>query len=480
MTAVTEKNAAQPLFSLRYLFKGSLIYGSSDLFVAMLRFALLAVYTRYLSPAEFGVLALLQTTILLLSTLAPLGLPSAIMIRFREKEPGRMKEMKDAAFFFMLCASLGAGLVTALLVFRFYPEKSSSQILGWCMLWTVANILQFVPAVSLRFKENIVSFGMTKVAGAIVMVATIFFLTVGKNLGLQGIIMAEALGSATVLCFSFILDRYRPALPPKGIMRGLIVTGLPLCLISLGVVLIDFSDRYVVYAMMGGNATGYYAAAAKIAFAACFIAEAFNSMWTPHYYRMAGNTEIPKEQFHAVAKKLSLLFAAAIGAAMIALPLLADFSIFGRPFVAPAYHGVKVLIAPLTLMYFFKMIFYITTPPVTFNERNWKLSGIIYAAVFVNIAGKILILKLFAGHDLYTQLYLVALVSSLSYCICAALGFIEVFKLHHYSGSMVTHIFIAVALSAAILLSPLPLNAGIWIIFSLIFGYRFLKKRTAA
>jgi hypothetical protein len=100
------------------------------------------------------------------------------------------------------------------------------------------------------------------------------------------------------------------------------------------------------------------------------------------------------------------------------LPKLVTLRLFGRYFISPAYHGVALLVAPLTLVYFFKMAMYVATPVLTFKRKILQLSTISWVAAGLNIAANVVWCRVFGGAHLYEALTAVAFMTSLSYGVC--------------------------------------------------------------
>lgn len=471
------KNSLSIFFSIKHLYKGAALYGAADIFVALIRFGLIAVYTRCFTPAEFGLYAVIQTTITLLVLIIPSGLASAIIINFRENRPDKIKSNKDAAFFALLVNSFIAVVIMSLLTVAFHPAQTMSHLFPWLVIWTGTKVLGSIPAVSLRFREKITEYGAAKVIGVTVMTLCLIYLTVFLKMGIKGVIISEAIGSFFELIFNMFFDKYKPSLPNYSLLPGLFKMGLPLCAISLGVFLIDLSDRYVLYLMIGKHALGYYAAAARIALAAMFITEAFNSMWTPYYYRIAGKETELADSYYKAAQKLVLIFGLVISLTMILLPVLVEVKLFGKYIVSPAYHPVKVLIAPLVLISFFKMLFYLSTPVITFTRKNWKLSAYIFFAAGINIVGNILIINNTSTTNSLTALYMVSLITSFSYMICSGLALRDTLRILKHENKIIIYITASAFFVLAVLIIPNNVKFLFWIVVSVLFYVRIRFAR---
>jgi O-antigen/teichoic acid export membrane protein len=435
-------------FSFMHLFKGSALYGSSDIVVALVRFSLIALYTRIMSPAEFGLFSIIMTSLTLAMVFVPLGLPSALMLRLNDSSTPQEKVLKDGSFFFLLQVCLVGGAVFYALSYFAFPKTLILDLAPWLIVYATAEITGMVPKVSLRLKEKIAAFSVAKIVRIIVMV---FFLVALLRLhvaGIKAIILAEAVSALIECLLCMALDEYWPTRPSFSGAASLLGIGVPLAIVSFGFFCIDLSDRYVVYLIMGQQASGYYAAAAKVAIAASFFVEAFNNMWFPYYLRMMSGkgTTVP-ESLKGFASRLIVLFSMVISLFMLILPLFVRLHIGGKYFIAPQYHSVATLVAPLTLAYFFKAVFYISSGILIAHGKTWALVRIVYSAAIVNVAANVLWASLFHGDNQFAALTAIALMTSVSYGLCMvwAAYACGLFRLRYWIASRDT-IFCAVAL----------------------------------
>jgi len=405
-------------FSIKHLLTGSMAYGSSDIVTGIVRFMLIGLYTRILSPAEFGLLAVIQTTQTLATVLLPLGLPSAIMLRMNQENPAGQLTEKNNTFFFLLCLSLCAGAVYYAGMALAFPRPLLFALSPWLILHVSAEMTSLVPKASLRMKGKIASFTFAKIVRVLCMISVLFYVLGLHVSGIQAIVMAEAAGVCADALLCMILDNYKFAVPSFLHIRAMLITGVPLTVVGFGLFCIDLSDRYVVFSIMGKQASGFYAAGAKIAIIASYATDAFNSMWFPYYLQKRSESNGNHNDLKRFSSLLIVIFACVTSLLMITLPLVTGLHIGSRFFIAPQFQCIALLIAPLILSYFFKSSFYIASPVLISSGRNWRLAYIVYIAAFVNILGDILLAGNALHISLLSTLAFIALMTSVSYGIC--------------------------------------------------------------
>jgi O-antigen/teichoic acid export membrane protein len=412
---------------LRQLLAGMAGYGAADAFSGLVRLGLAALYSRLLAPEEFGVLAVIYVSVSFGTALLALGLPDALLIRFRAKHAGQIRAEKDRVYTLLsgLCA---AATLVALAVLALFPSARPWQPIGaWACVWAATQVLWFVPQQSLRFHNKVWQYGASRLVQVGVQVVTLVALISVREAGLLEIVIAEAVGSLVSLVVIHVFDRYLPhwALPSRAM--DLVVPALPFCLLALGSYVVDLSDRYVVTAMLGTAATGYYAAATRITVVGMLLAAAMHAMWQPYFYRQAA--EAPDTRLvRGHAERLTILATVAIAAGMLLLPLFFTLQVAGHSFMAPAYRQSAVLVAPLMMQFYFRAVYYLMTPAIAFRGRTWRQVAMVALSGAANVFGNVVVISL--GGELFVNLVLVALVSAACYAGAMSYGLREMHTLY--------------------------------------------------
>ena len=78
-------------YSLRSVLKGSSVYTTGEVLVRATGFFLIPIYTRFLTPDDYGVIGLLSVVIVLMSSVLTLGLPQAQTRFYHEFHEDRQK-----------------------------------------------------------------------------------------------------------------------------------------------------------------------------------------------------------------------------------------------------------------------------------------------------------------------------------------------------------------------------------------------------
>ena len=189
------------------LFKSLGIYGLGDAATSLLNFLLLPVYTRYLTPAEYGVIALLVVLEAVVKILFRWGVDSAFMRLYYDCSDDRSRQSLTSTIFFFMLALNGVLVLIA--------SGSAPWLSGW-LFGTAdqANILRlaflniflisffFLPYSVLRIREQpkpVVALAFFRSATVLV---TRLVLVIGVGLGVLGVVLADLLVSVVFVVVS--------------------------------------------------------------------------------------------------------------------------------------------------------------------------------------------------------------------------------------------------------------------------------------
>jgi O-antigen/teichoic acid export membrane protein len=370
------------------------------------------------------------------------------MVRFRERNPAEMRADMDRVYA-LLATSCTAGAAVVMAAVLLLPLPALYRTLApWALLWASALALWFVPAQALRVRGRVGRYAAARTLQVALMTAVLLTFVWLRPSGLTQIVIAEALGAVLALAAAHLLEGYLPRLPRDSRVRELAAAGAPFGLLALAGVVMDFADRYVITGILGVEATGYYAVAGRIAVVGTLLTGALHAMWQPHFYRLVASGRVDPRQVRATGRKLALVFTAGLAVCMALLPGLLTVTVAGRPFIAPAYQGASVLVAPLLLQYFFKVLYFLTTPAINFHGRTWRQLAMIAAAGTASVALNAVLLSVLEG-PAFALLTVTALVTAGAYGIAMVYGMHEMRSL--YPGASVGLGFALAASVAALI-----------------------------
>lgn len=378
--------------SYRDLLKHSGVYGLGHILTRLASVLLLPVYTRFLAPADYGVLAILDLSVALLAIVLASGtVRSAVRHHF---EAGGERE-RDALWWtgLTLLVLSGVVLLVPALIFR---ESLAAWTLGGeqgrgayfflLALSTLAlSTLEQLFQAHLRVYKQSSLFVAVSLGRLLVNIALNLWLLIALRLGVAAILLGNLITAAIAAAVLFALfARKRGRARLRFDLTGeLFSYGTPLVVASLLATAMHSLDRYLLRVMLDLEEVGVYSVAYAIGQGInTLVLHPFSQIWYVVIYELDG-----KEQLHAAVRAVfryffTLLALLMLGISLFAVPLL-------RLLVAPEFQPAAELIPILCLAYlFFSLHAHFNLPPLL-AKRTMATIPPHLLGVVVNVAANL-------------------------------------------------------------------------------------------
>lgn len=282
---------------LRRLLAGGAAYQSASLLSAGLALITLPLYTRKLTPADFGVAETLLTFIILASILLRVGLGEAFVRSWyqRETEAERAALTRTALGGVVLTTTAVAGLcavfagpLSDLVIARDDPGIMRVAVFG---LWAFTN-LEMAYAL-LRVQEARGVYLRASLANVLLTVGLTVTLVVVLDQGAPGYLAGNYTASALVLVAIWWSQRAVLSGPGGRTVevRPLLRFGVPTIPAEAAVFALNVVDRAYLLRSQGAAAAGLYALAVKLATIVILTVRAFQLAWPPLAYSVQDDEE---------------------------------------------------------------------------------------------------------------------------------------------------------------------------------------------
>jgi len=260
------------LNSVKTSFRDSVVYGLGNIAVKIIGFLLIPLYTdpKYFSVDDFGVIAVLDITGLVLISLMASGLPQSMMRWYWDKDH---RSNQKGIFFMALMFQILISLAFVLLLFPISEQMSSAifRNTDWSRairllvlssaLQSVNNLINTLMRVQSR-SLLFTAVNMSKLA--VVLILTVFFI-IKRKMGIEGIYLAQVAGN---LLFILILSVYafRNSSPffNLTVFREMSRYGFPLLLANFAAASLTVIDRYSLNSLALLKYVAIYTMAYKI------------------------------------------------------------------------------------------------------------------------------------------------------------------------------------------------------------------------
>jgi O-antigen/teichoic acid export membrane protein len=272
------------------LFRNLFIYGLGDAATSAIGFLLLPIYVRYLSPEDYGVIALLLTVEVAVKIVFRWGVDASFMRLYYDCKDDRDRQRLASTLFFALLAVNGTLLAAALvgagqLSLWLFGTTRYIVPLRLVLASTFVGGFYFLPFHILRIRGQSTKFIALTFSGQAATISLKLLLVVGFGMGVLGVALADFL--VAVVLTAAVVPLYAPLIRPvfsTSILREALSFGLPRLPHGIAHQVIAVFDRYLLSVFVTLRGVGIYSVGASFALALKLFLSAFENAWAPFYF----------------------------------------------------------------------------------------------------------------------------------------------------------------------------------------------------
>lgn len=305
--AETSPNQPPPqtsmLRKLLGLLHDALIYGVSGVLSQLINFLLLPLYTQFLTPADYGVMAMLTIVGTVFEPLARLGITQSVFRFYNLAKTDDERASVMSTGLVSVIASTGlllaiglalAGPLTAWIV----EDISATSLMRLTLLTSSISVINGIPQAALRADRRVKVTSIFNLAKLAVSLLVTIWLVVGRELGIAGVIwgtlIAELLACIGLFAVTF---RNFPLRFARDLWRSMIAYGAPFVPHHLQAVLMDQFAVYIVGQRLGTEDAGLYNLAIRFAAPVSFAVGAIQQAWVAYKFHRLKHDENPADFF---------------------------------------------------------------------------------------------------------------------------------------------------------------------------------------
>lgn len=370
------------------LLAGSAVYLLSNILNAIIPFALLPILTRYLSPEEYGQVAMFQTLLGMLIAFIGLSMAGAAGRKFYDGHLGKddLAEFIGACLQILLITSFMSLIV--LVVFN----KHLSEWLGLDSKWillavlvTAANVVIQLRLGQWQVRKQAFKYGVLQISRSLLDFVLSLGLVVVLLQGAEGRISAQIVAAGIFAMVAlWLLKRgnllkffsWRP-----DYIREALRFGVPLIPHVGGAFLLVSVDRFVINSELGLAQTGIYMVAVQFAAALSLLFDAVNKAYVPWLFeRLKRDQEHEKRQIVRYTYGWYVLILCGAALAFIVGPWLVTFV------AGEEYARAGDVIGWLALGHVFSGMYLMVTNYIFYSKRTGLLSLVTIVSGLINVA----------------------------------------------------------------------------------------------
>jgi O-antigen/teichoic acid export membrane protein len=370
---------------LKELFRHSAIYGLGSIVARILGVLLLPLYTRYLSPSDYGLIETLVALSAVLSALVAQAMKSAFFrFYFDSAQPERRLLVVRTAFWYVMAASTavliaGVALSQPISWVLFHTRSHDGLVIAaFVGLWAAMNYDQMTSL--FRVEQRSRAYVAATLANVAITIAATVLLVVVFDKGPLGVLVGNFTG--TLIVYAALLAYSRRVLGlqfDRRLYRAMNRFGLPLVPSAVALWLINFVDRFFLVKLSDAHEVGLYSIGVRIASAIVLLLTAFRMAWPAFAYSIEDDREAQRTYSFVLTYVVYFCCWSALALGLLAPWILKVITT--RPFypaqnvVAPLAFGVAAFGAYIVVQ--------IGTGRSRKTRTNWAVTGV---AAALNIA----------------------------------------------------------------------------------------------
>ncbi len=371
--------------------KHSVIYGLGGLVSRILAVILLPLYTRYLTPSDYGKVETLIALTTVLGILLAMGITSAFFRFYFDstEEEHRLLVVRTSFWFTMGMATVGLVLGVALsteIAQVLFGSRSTADLVAasFVGLWAGMNWAQITSL--FRVEERSVAYVCATVANILITVGATLVLVVGLEAGPLGVIVGTFTGTLAVYVVLLAYRREQLGLQfDRRLLREMNRFGLPLVPTAVFLWVTNFSDRLFLVKLTDTREVGLYSVGVRIASAMVLLLTAFRTAWPAFAYSIGEEREARRTYAFVLTYLVVTTTWVATGLTLLS-PWIVEW------LAAPDFASASRVVGPLSfaaVAFGGYIVVAIGVGRARRTQFNWVVTG---AAAAVNIALNLLLI----------------------------------------------------------------------------------------
>ena len=367
------------------LSKHSIIYGLGAAIGQVVAFFLIPVYTRYLTPSDYGHLEIYQTTLSILVIILAMGLTSALfMSYFKYDDEERRKTVVGTAFIFLTGTSFLFLVILLALAGDFSRVFFGStaytfyfRVIFLTLFFNVGTAIAFSV---LRVREQSKRYAIFALVQFLTSAGLSILFVVGLHRGVLGILEGGLI--AIFLLYSLLLrDIIKNARLSFSIaqLKEMLSFGLPLVPAGLGVWIMTMADRYFLQFLSTPQELGLYSLGYKFGMVVQgLVVGPFSLAWGAFFWSVTKDKNA-KEIYSSVFTYFTLVgMAVALVVSVLSKEAL-------EVMAAPAFHGAYRVIPLIAVSYVLYGCYLILPVGINLEKKTKYLAATVGVGAVVNL-----------------------------------------------------------------------------------------------
>jgi O-antigen/teichoic acid export membrane protein len=376
---------------------GSAVYLFSNILAAAIPFALLPILTRYLTPAEYGQVAIFQTLLAGLGAFIGISAQGLAGVKYYDSQLSKLEQKYFLGNCLIVLAATTAFTLLLAVIFGQVLSNWIALDAQWLMLSVFVTTAAFVATLRMgqwQARKHTKSYGVFQVSQALINMLLSLVVVVHFLQGAAGriwVLSITTLVYAAIALFLLYKDDLLGFAWRPGYLRELFAFGLPLMPHTVGNFLLLSVDRFVINEQLGLAQVGIYIVAVQLASIIGMMIESIHNAYVPWLYERLKRNEFDEKK--QIVRWTYVYFIALMGVVLLAFtigPLLLEI------IAGPMYSEASNIVGWLVLGQAFSGMYLMVTAYIFYSKRTGLLSLSTMTSGLINV-GLLMFLISFMG-----------------------------------------------------------------------------------
>lgn len=284
-------DGARAIGHLKSTAQHGLVYAIGIILSRIVAFLMIPIYTRVLTPADYGILEILSLTTEVVAMLAGVGIGLAVIRSHHQVETAEEQSTIASTAALLLLTIFGlaggigiaaAGPLSTLLLGDSAGTDGPTYLRLAVFAMFCGGLLE-VPMALLRARQRsstVVTVSLIRLALSL---SLNIVLVVWLRVGVVGVLWSTAITTALISGWLFVqLLREHGVRPTRAVAKQLAAFGAPLVIWNLASFVLHYSDRYFLRVYTSMETVGLYSLSYKLAMLlSMFVIGPFSDAWIP-------------------------------------------------------------------------------------------------------------------------------------------------------------------------------------------------------
>lgn len=270
------------------LLKSTAVYATTNVINSAIPFFLLPILTRYLTPEDYGIVAMFMVMLGIVGTFTGLSVHAAIGRQFFEKDTVDFPKYITNCLYILFASSTFVSFI--LWLFSDWISQFAKFPANWLWAILVTSVGQFIILVVLTLWQAQVKplfYSVFQILFTLTNFGLSIWFIVNLNMNWQGRIEGQVISYIVFALFGFFI-LWKSGWLKRGYsgnyIRHALKFGIPLIPHTFGGMAITMTDRVLITKMIGVADTGIYVVGAQVGMIIGMIESSFNQAWMPWLY----------------------------------------------------------------------------------------------------------------------------------------------------------------------------------------------------